>query len=194
MASHLDLDPESPWLHEAESIADATRRNAELSYEDALDFRGAQQEAFEGYLALLTGKTSSSETEHVQVSARAHVQELVAEVVRGIRIFMAGFAPERLAASAAAGVPSKFPPEQALPPTWFQGAGVLLLFEKDPSGAWYVGRKGTSQTLLLTLRSEDHELIGLPLRVGHVKARLPLDISKLSAIEVSVVNDHESKD
>ena len=60
MASHLDLDPESPWLHEAESIADATRRNAELSYEDALDFRGAQQEAFEGYLALLTGRTSAS--------------------------------------------------------------------------------------------------------------------------------------
>jgi len=190
MASPLELDSESPWLAEAESIAASTRHYAELSYKTGLAFRSAQQEAFEGYMALTAGDLSAAEPETMMNP----LQNLVESAKRHITIFMAGFAPERLAASAAAGVPSKFPPEQALPPTWFQGAGVLLLFEKDPSGAWYVGRKGTSQTLLLTLRSEDHELIGLPLRVGHVKARLPLDISKLSAIEVSVVNDHESKD
>lgn len=58
----LDLDPESPWLHEAEAIAAATRRNAKYSYEDALDFRGAQQEAFEGYMATESQASESSDS------------------------------------------------------------------------------------------------------------------------------------
>lgn len=47
----LEIDPESPWAHEAEAIAAATRANAELGYSDALDLRGAQQEAAEDYCA-----------------------------------------------------------------------------------------------------------------------------------------------
>ncbi len=47
----LEIDPESPWAHDAEAIAAATRANAELGYSDAFDFRGAQGEAFEGYMA-----------------------------------------------------------------------------------------------------------------------------------------------
>jgi excinuclease UvrABC nuclease subunit len=47
----LEIDPESPWVHEAEAIVAATRANAELSYKQALEWRGAQQEAAEAYCA-----------------------------------------------------------------------------------------------------------------------------------------------
>lgn len=47
----LEIDPESPWVHEAEAIAASTRHYAELSYRQGMAFRGAQQEAFEGYMA-----------------------------------------------------------------------------------------------------------------------------------------------
>lgn len=56
----LDLDPESPWLHEAEAIAASTRHYAELSNQTGLAFRAAQQEAFEEYLAIESRKTRSA--------------------------------------------------------------------------------------------------------------------------------------
>lgn len=190
----LELDPESPWLAEAEAIAAATRANADLGYNDAFDFRIAQQEAFDGYVALTAGSVSASEPAPAAEAQPSLLRNVVEAAKRQITLFMKGFDPVPLAASAGAGVPAKFPSSQPLPEDWFDGAGVMLHFERDPSGAWYVRRTGTSQTLLLRLLSNTKELIGSPLRVGQVQAVLPHDLANLATIEVRVAGNHEPQD
>ncbi len=190
----LELDPESPWLAEAEAIAAATRANAELGYNDALDFRIAQQEAFDGYAALTAGSVSASEPVPAAEAQPSLLRNVVEAAKRQITLFMKGFDPVPLAASAGAGLPGKFPPSQPLPAEWFNGAGAVLHFERDRSGAWYVRRSGTSQTLLLRLLTEANELIGSPLYVGKVQAVLPPDLTNLTTIEVRAAGNHESQD
>lgn len=189
----LELDPESPWLAEAEAIAAATRANADLGYNDAFDFRIAQQEAFDGYAALTAGSVSASEPAPAAEAQPSLLRNVVEAAMRQITLFMKGFDPVPLAASAAAGVPGKLPPEQPLPAEWFHGAGVTLHFKRDRLGPWYVTRSGTSRTIELRLFTETNELIGLPLRVGQVEAELPPDLSNLATIEVVEAGIHESQ-
>lgn len=194
MASSLELDPESPWLAEAEDIAASARYYAELSYRQGLAFRSAQQEAFDGYVALTAGSVSASEPVPAAEAQPSLLRNVVEAAKRQITLFMKGFDPVPLAASVAAGVPKMFPRQQRLPPRWFGGASVQLLFRYDPSGLWYVARSGTAQTLLLYLWTAQHEAIGQPLRVGQVRAQLPLELTNLNSIEVRLADSHESQD
>lgn len=54
------VDPDSPWAAVAEQQAAAAEHYAELSIASGMAFRGAQQEAYEGYAQQEAARSSSA--------------------------------------------------------------------------------------------------------------------------------------
>lgn len=182
------IDHDSPWRALAEKQADAAEHYAKLSIASGLAFRDAQQEAYEGYVLLETNQEFHVHhaDEVDECEPRPGLMERLGEVVR---LWFDNLSIPLMEPMGAGDLPS-FPDIQPLPPDWFSGRTVELIFSQDEAGTWYVERSGTLQELRLTFWSIDGEVIGERLTVAGIPEPVPVESpAQLSRINIEVIED-----